>query len=177
MCCRSRCSLPRSPTRGPPRRASASCAAIHSPQRVSSHEKIALVQFSRRWASVFTPILTFPLWGEGTNDLPLLRERDFGGCAAARAVPCHAARQGPPPRRASASCAATHSPQRVSSPEKIALVQFSRRWASVFTPILTFPQRGKGLMTFLYQGGGTNAIFFWLTCHALHPIIDGTSTP
>ena len=28
--------------------------------------------------------------------------------------------------------------------ERIALVQFSRRWASVFAPILTFPQRGKG---------------------------------
>ncbi len=28
--------------------------------------------------------------------------------------------------------------------EKIALVRFSRRWAGVFAPILTFPQRGKG---------------------------------
>ncbi len=47
--------------------------------------------------------------------------------------------------------------------------RFSRRWASIFAPILTFPQRGKGQSHLrrprladepsLVKGEGTNAIF------------------
>ena len=85
---------------------------------------------------------------------PRAEHRGGGACVSVRAVQVKGMRR---------------TTQKNVMMDKIAPVQFSRRWASIFTPILTFPQRGKGQSHLRrprladepspIKGEGTNAIF------------------